>query len=160
MNKECFSCKFILPDYEFYKNKSKKDGLTIYCKKCSKERAEKYWNKGIRKETVEEKRDKIIKKLLFLGPHICWYCGRLVFDKGSLHIDHIIPKSKGGTDELDNFVISCNFCNMAKHNLSVEDFLEWLSFIRSGNFQCFIIKKYPGLCNEKIFDKLQKSWGE
>ena len=31
-----------------------------------------------------------------------------------LHIDHIIPKIKGGTDTLDNLVTACAECNVGK----------------------------------------------
>ena len=36
--KTCKCCKQTKPITEFYKNKSKPDGLTIYCKDCSKEK--------------------------------------------------------------------------------------------------------------------------
>lgn len=29
-------------------------------------------------------------------------------------IDHVIPQSKGGTDDIDNLKISCRTCNLAK----------------------------------------------
>jgi hypothetical protein len=33
-----------------------------------------------------------------------------------LHVDHIIPKSAGGTDELSNLQTLCDKCNLAKSN--------------------------------------------
>jgi hypothetical protein len=30
------------------------------------------------------------------------------------HIDHVFPKSQGGTNELSNLVLACEDCNMAK----------------------------------------------
>ena len=32
------------------------------------------------------------------------------------HIDHVIPRSKGGTDEISNLVLSCDTCNMKRGN--------------------------------------------
>lgn len=32
------------------------------------------------------------------------------------NIDHIIPKSKGGQDHLDNYQLTCEICNMKKGN--------------------------------------------
>ena len=32
--KRCTSCKFTKPVEEFHKDKSRKDGLSIYCKTC------------------------------------------------------------------------------------------------------------------------------
>ena len=45
---------------------------------------------------------------------ICKYCGRNVKDKIKLVVDHIIPKSKGGKDILDNLITSCEDCNLGK----------------------------------------------
>lgn len=41
----------------------------------------------------------------------CVYCG----DPADT-IDHVIPKSKGGTDDLDNLVPACRDCNSRKGN--------------------------------------------
>lgn len=31
-----------------------------------------------------------------------------------LHCDHVHPKSKGGSDDLDNLVTACESCNTSK----------------------------------------------
>jgi len=48
----------------------------------------------------------------------CKICGRSpVTNPGlSLHVDHILPFSKGGTDELSNFQTLCSDCNLGKGN--------------------------------------------
>lgn len=43
----------------------------------------------------------------------CQYCGAKPPD-GAVHVDHIIPRSEGGTDELDNLITSCEPCNSGK----------------------------------------------
>lgn len=43
----------------------------------------------------------------------CEYCGRWV-RKGELTLDHIIPKSKGGTNADDNLLLACRTCNEGK----------------------------------------------
>ena len=43
----------------------------------------------------------------------CVECGSTKEER-TLHVDHIIPKSKGGTDELDNLQTLCEVCNLAK----------------------------------------------
>lgn len=50
----------------------------------------------------------------------CAYCG--VKDK-PLQVEHIIPKSKGGTNRPSNLTLACECCNQAKGNRSVEEFL-------------------------------------
>jgi len=41
-----------------------------------------------------------------------------------LHVDHIIPVSRGGTDELDNLQTLCESCNLAKKNRIINRFQE------------------------------------
>ena len=43
----------------------------------------------------------------------CQYCGR-AFPKNELTIDHVIPRSHGGTSRWDNVVCSCGRCNRKK----------------------------------------------
>lgn len=38
--------------------------------------------------------------------YICQHCG-----KEATEADHIIPKSKGGRDHMDNLIASCKPCN-------------------------------------------------
>lgn len=46
----------------------------------------------------------------------CQYCGRTVKDKIKLHIDHIIPKSKGGNLSMGNLITACFDCNEGKRD--------------------------------------------
>ncbi|MDX9715356.1 MAG: HNH endonuclease [Dissulfurispiraceae bacterium] len=46
----------------------------------------------------------------------CVSCGRNSHDGVILHVDHIIPRSRGGLDTLDNFQTLCNICNIGKGN--------------------------------------------
>ena len=49
----------------------------------------------------------------------CVYCGKKNIP---LEIEHIIPKSRGGTNRIDNLTISCHDCNQKKGNLTAEEF--------------------------------------
>ena len=61
----------------------------------------------------------------------CSYCN--IDLKGrEVHLDHIIPISYGGQNSLDNFTLACEFCNRAKLNWSVDEFLEWLRHVKSS----------------------------
>lgn len=44
----------------------------------------------------------------------CIECGATK-DETTLHIDHIKPISKGGSNELDNLQVLCRKCNLSKH---------------------------------------------
>ena len=46
----------------------------------------------------------------------CVSCGRSADDEIILHVDHIIPRSKGGADSLDNYQTLCSICNLGKSN--------------------------------------------
>lgn len=50
----------------------------------------------------------------------CAYCGA---ENVPLEIDHIHPRSKGGSDRASNLTVSCHDCNQAKSNMPVEQFL-------------------------------------
>lgn len=43
----------------------------------------------------------------------CWWCGKHVGD--TYHVDHVIPISRGGSNNPENLVIACPSCNMRKH---------------------------------------------
>jgi len=47
---------------------------------------------------------------------ICRYCG-----KRAAQVDHLLPQSLGGSNELSNLVASCRSCNMIKGNRSYLD---------------------------------------
>lgn len=55
----------------------------------------------------------------------CNYCGRkLTYD--ALEIDHVIPRSQGGSDDIDNLVASCRFCNRRKGRMTPEEYKQSL----------------------------------
>lgn len=49
--------------------------------------------------------------------YCCAYCGE---NKEQMTIDHVIPQSLGGTDELMNVVCCCEDCNRDKSHTEVE----------------------------------------
>ena len=44
----------------------------------------------------------------------CQYCGATPKDGVRLHVDHVIPKSQGGSDLLTNLLTACVACNEGK----------------------------------------------
>lgn len=61
----------------------------------------------------------------------CHYCGNLASGR-SLHRDHVIPKSKGGTSMPDNLVWACGACNSTKRDRTLRDARPFLLFRRLG----------------------------
>ncbi len=49
----------------------------------------------------------------------CAYCGKT---NVPLEIEHITPKSRGGSNRVSNLTIACHECNQAKNNLTAEEF--------------------------------------
>ncbi|MCL5284329.1 MAG: RNA-guided endonuclease IscB [Nitrospirae bacterium] len=52
---------------------------------------------------------------------VCAYCGK---KNVPLEIDHIYPRSKGGSDRVANLTLSCRPCNRQKGNRDVAEFLK------------------------------------
>ena len=52
----------------------------------------------------------------------CAYCGDAKAER--YETDHIVPRSRGGTDRASNLVVSCHECNVRKGNLDVAEFLQ------------------------------------
>lgn len=83
----------------------------------------KYFQKS--RQTGHDTRDPRVRSFLLKRDRsTCFYCGRvynkkkakiypwLYFDK--VHIDHVIPFSRGGRNHVSNYVISCSTCNLRK----------------------------------------------
>lgn len=49
----------------------------------------------------------------------CVSCGRTAHDGIVLHVDHIIPRSKGGTNDPQNLQALCRKCNIGKSNKDI-----------------------------------------
>lgn len=74
--------------------------------------------------TTQQKRKTISKKTRFevfkRDSFKCQYCGKCA-PEVILHVDHIHPVSKGGTNDLLNYVTACQECNSGKSNRLLSD---------------------------------------
>lgn len=79
----------------------------------------------------KEKRCKLmfnVKQLIKkLGTNpVCYLTGRDInLNEGrSYHLDHILPKSKGGDNSLENCGLACRSANQAKTDMTLEEFVQ------------------------------------
>lgn len=60
-------------------------------------------------------------RMMVLGESpACAYCGDT---DGPFDVDHIVPRSKGGTNAIDNLTVACRACNRSKGAKDVKDWL-------------------------------------
>lgn len=83
------------------------------------------------------------KKLYRLtATFICPYCHK-EFPLNKATVEHLVPRSRGGTSDPANIVYACKFCNNQKGSLTPEEYQIWrttldveewkrLEFIRNG----------------------------
>lgn len=57
---------------------------------------------------------------------VCYLTDRKINleDGRSYHLDHIIPRSKGGDNSIENCGLTCRAANQAKNDLVLEDFVQ------------------------------------
>lgn len=106
--KICTKCHLEKRLSEFHRNPKSRDGYANICKGC------------IRKQLNKSAYSKLRFTILERDNFTCQYCGRTPQDGVKLHIDHIIPKSKGGSDKKDNLITACEECNLSKSNKSLK----------------------------------------
>lgn len=71
-----------------------------------------YHSKNQRKLMTKELKERIKKR----DNYTCQVCGKYMPDEVGLHIDHIIPVSKGGKSIASNLQVLCSKCNGSKSN--------------------------------------------
>lgn len=76
----------------------------------------------------------------------CAYCG----SSENLNVDHFHPKSKGGTDNLDNLKVACWACNCSKKDKTIENFRISESVKRTSFHGVINYKQYQALLKLKL----------
>jgi len=75
-------------------------------------------------EKVQKQELKELRKSIIVSVNpTCWYCG-IELDFMTITRDHVVPKSKGGSNKKSNIVICCSNCNRTKASLDYYEFLE------------------------------------
>lgn len=55
------------------------------------------------------------------GDNFCFYCAEKL-SRRQRTLDHLTPKSRGGTAALSNMVLACRSCNNAKSDMTLVEF--------------------------------------
>lgn len=75
---------------------------------------------AMRENLIRIERSKVTLSLrtavLKRDKYTCQHCGATKNDGVLLHVDHIVPVSKGGKTELTNLQTLCDWCNLGKSN--------------------------------------------
>lgn len=69
-----------------------------------------YFSKNQRNLMTQQLKDEVKKR----DKYTCQICGKYMPDGIGIHIDHIIPISKGGKSVLSNLQVLCSKCNLQK----------------------------------------------
>ena len=54
---------------------------------------------------------------------VCTYCGVRNLRGRRLHLDHVIPVSKGGVNTVGNLVVACSACNSRKNDAELKSYV-------------------------------------
>jgi 5-methylcytosine-specific restriction endonuclease McrA len=123
--KRCADCQTVKPANQF-PGASKGDGLHAYCLVCHSKRTQAWRKENPTKAQAQWRRNRA-RRVGAEGRHTwedvaskyqaqdgrCWWCNCKVGD--SYAVDHVIPVSRGGSDNPENIVITCPNCNRRKH---------------------------------------------
>lgn len=103
-------------DYSYFLEKmiSKKENeIKILKKELDRIKNEEKLKNENNRKTI---RGKVRLEVFERDNYQCQVCGATIGDGVKLHIDHIVPVSKGGTDDIDNLQVLCDKCNLSKSN--------------------------------------------
>lgn len=90
--------------------------------------------------------------LIHRDRHLCAFCGDR-FSARHLTVDHIVPRSKGGSDYWTNIVAACSLCNTRKRDRTPEQARMPLLFVPyvPNRFEQLIIENRNCLADQMEF---------
>ena len=114
-SKVCVACKVRKPLDDFHKYnyewKRSAQRRQPYCKPCQRAKIREYKRRvGFQWSKMRTAHG---ARLYWLQGGKCAGC-KVAFLERNLEIDHIVPKSEGGGNGIDNLQLLCSFCNRLK----------------------------------------------
>ncbi|MCZ6868319.1 MAG: HNH endonuclease [Gammaproteobacteria bacterium] len=92
--------------------------------------------------------------------NMCLYCGH-TFRDCDLTRDHVVPKSRGGSDLWDNVIAACKRCNHRKGDLLLEEAgVELLALPYAPNFAEYLALTNSGRILGDQMDFLKSQFGK
>lgn len=85
----------------------------------------------------------------------CQYCWRNGKDV-TLEVDHIVPKSKSGDDDINNLITCCRECNSGKWSSLMDD-CEWIVAVKIKEHEKETIKEFFSVWNEWGYWEINKN---
>ena len=135
--KRCPRCKRVLPLDQFTSDRSRKDELCYLCRECKRLDTREYYkrhpeaivkqsrlyrsrhpeiaNARSRRWNHEHRRGYSVAAILELYGDKCHLCSKEILPE-HFSVDHVIPLSLGGSDELSNLRPAHRSCNSSKGN--------------------------------------------
>ena len=97
-----------------------KEKAKIFRKKWQGNNPEKVREENFRRRTNGKIEKGVIAKIineniLKYGIITCEKCKKQCLSSYDYHVDHIVPISKGGTNDCGNLQVLCAYCNLSKH---------------------------------------------
>ena len=113
--------------------------------------------KGIEYQQGELQGYEVKEYLLEKYKRTCVYCGK---QNVPLEVEHIVPRSKNGSNRISNLAIACHTCNQKKGNTVLEEFLKnnskLLKKIKKGLKQSLSDVAAVNSTRKKIKEELKK----
>lgn len=115
--------------HKYLKRRYKRPGLRSAKNEASKARS----LQGAFRKATDRTQTLPIKEArkIVADPPVCPYCN-LKIPYREISIDHVEPRSKGGSSEPDNLVYCDRRCNMAKGNLNGTEFKALMEFLNAN----------------------------
>jgi HNH endonuclease len=105
------------------------------------------WAERPQRESLSKRLGKTAFAIRERDNHKCIWCGQKADEKSPLHLDHLIPHSRGGSDDPTNLVSACRWCNDTRHDMKVG---EWIKYQQAHGYKMPSAAEVYGQARRKL----------